>query len=905
MPPVVAAVAAVAAVGAVVGAVVGTATIASVALTVAGNLVLGRLSTALAGRPRAPAQPSFIAEASERTQLIRTAIGTRQIVYGEAATSGPLLFAASSGASKEFLHIVVPVAGHEVAAIDAVYFNDTLSTDGRFAGLHRVNKALGGDAQAADADLAAEVPEWTANHRLRGVAYVYARLQWSAEAWPTGLPNLRAVVRGRKVFDPRDGATRWSNNPALCIRDYLTADFGLGASAAEIDDASFIAAANICDEAVALAGGGTQKRYTCGGVIDLAHKPIDLMEGLLTACAGVLVYQQGAYRLHAGAATAATFVLDESDLRAPLRLRPRQPRRDLYNAVRGSFVDPAQFWQPTEFPPLVNAAYEAEDGGQRIFRDIELPFTSDPVTAQRLAKIHLEKSRQGLSVEFPAKPTALNIAVWDVVTLNIAALGWAAKEFRVLGWQLSPDGGVDLTLQEESAAAYAWSAGDASTVDAAPNTTLPNPFVARAPTGLALASGTAQLYTRLDGTVFSRIKASWTPPADAFVTSGGRIEVQHKKTADAVWQPSQFAPGDAAAAYILDVQDGQAYDVRIRAVNGIGVASAWAAAANHAVVGKTAPPSDVGGFTAAPNGALVVFRWQAVPDLDVAGYTIRYGAAGLPWTAMTELTQATRGTQITTAAVPPGTWRFAIKARDTSGNESANTATSELAVGNANSVIAAPAQAPDWLGTKVDFVKHWAGVMVPDSTKAANQLTNAELFEAFVPYPKALCAYEAPEIDVGFDASIRVFATSGAALGRGVTAGLPSPSLDIDYRNEAGSYDGFEPWTIGTMAARRLKAKLVLQPALGNAYVSAFTPTADAPNRDDERGQDIAVASGGTAITFARRFFYPPNVQITPRGATAMIGVADNIAATGFTARLFDASGAGVAGSINWQALGS
>jgi hypothetical protein len=618
-----------------------------------------------------------------------------------------------------------------------------------------------------------------------------------------------------------------------------------------------------------------------------------------------LVYQQGTYRLYAGAAAVATFALDESDLRAPLRLRPRPPRRDLYNAVRGSFVDPAQYWQPTEFPPLVNAAYESQDGAQRIFRDIELPFTNDPAAAQRLAKIHLGKSRQGLSVEFPAKLTGLNIAVWDVVQVSIARLGWVAKEFRVLGWNLSADGGVDLVLQEESPAAYAWSAGDASAADAAPDTNLPSPFTVAPPTALALASGTPHLYTRLDGTVFSRIKASWTSPADAFVTSGGRIEIQYKKSGDAAWQPSQFVSGDATAAYILDVQDGQSYDARARAVNGIGVASAWATASNHVVVGKTAPPSDVAGFTAAPNGALVVFRWQAVSDLDIAGYSIRYGQAGAPWSAMTELTSATRGTQITTAAVPPGAWLFAIKARDTSGNESLNAATAALAVGNFNTVVAARPQAPDWLGTKTNFIEHWTGVLVPESTLAANALTNPQLFEQFVPYPAALCSYEAAEVDVGFDASFRIFATNAAALGRGVAAGSPSPGLEIDYRLEAAAYDGFEPWAIGTVAARRVKTKLILQPALGNCFISAFTPTADAPLRDDERGENVSVGSGGTAFIFAARFHSPPNVQITPRGAAALVGVADGVTATGFTARLFNTSGAGVAGAIDWQARGA
>ena len=57
-------------------------------------------------------------------------------------------------------------------------------------------------------------------------------------------------MRGKKVFDPRTGLTSFSSNPALCIRDYLLSDYGLGAALDEIDEASFIAAANLCDEPV-------------------------------------------------------------------------------------------------------------------------------------------------------------------------------------------------------------------------------------------------------------------------------------------------------------------------------------------------------------------------------------------------------------------------------------------------------------------------------------------------------------------------------------------------------------------------------------------------------------------------------------------------------------------------------
>lgn len=71
--------------------------------------------------------------------------------------------------------------------------------------------------------------------------------------FPGGLPNISAKVKGKKVYDPRDGLTKYTTNAALIQRDYLLMpkeDGGVGAEADEIDEDSFIEAANICDENV-------------------------------------------------------------------------------------------------------------------------------------------------------------------------------------------------------------------------------------------------------------------------------------------------------------------------------------------------------------------------------------------------------------------------------------------------------------------------------------------------------------------------------------------------------------------------------------------------------------------------------------------------------------------------------
>ena len=82
---------------------------------------------------------------------------------------------------------------------------------------------------------------------------------------------ISATIRGKKVVDYRDGGTRWTDNPALCIADYLTnADFGMGFPAAsELDLGNFNAEANHCDEIVQTSpiGGG----FRCPRIISSAE----------------------------------------------------------------------------------------------------------------------------------------------------------------------------------------------------------------------------------------------------------------------------------------------------------------------------------------------------------------------------------------------------------------------------------------------------------------------------------------------------------------------------------------------------------------------------------------------------------------------------------------------------------
>lgn len=608
------------------GLVAGTLSYSFVSAIGAAAISAG-LSSAL-GLNKKPKLPKFTVEAQDRQQMIRSAVATRQVVYGQCVTSGPIIYATSTGAENKFLHVVIPVAGHQVEEIGDVWFGDEKVgdldadgnvTSGRFKGWMRVRKNLGAPDQLADSVLDSEVTDWTADHRLRGIAYLYLRLKWDKEqkAYPYGLENIKALVKGKRVYDPRTGLTAWSDNWALCVRDYVAGQHGLRATADEIDADALIAAANLSDELVATPDGGTERRYTCNGTVDLGVAPIDALRGLLTAGAGKLIYSQGKYVLYGGQYLTPTVTLDEDDLRGPIVVRPRVPRQQLFNRVRGTYVDPEKYWQPSDFMPITNGMYELQDGGEQITTDIELPYTTSAYAAQRLAKITLERARQGITVSMPCKLTAFGVRAGDFIALNIAQLGWAGKVFSVTTWRLSPDGGVDLELKEETASAYAWASGEATVVDPAPDTLLPSLIQVPPPSGLILDSGSDQAIIGADGTVIPRIYVQWTASPDGFVAN---TEVQYKPIGAAEYL-SGFLAYSTQSAYIEPVQDDTTYDVRIRAINVAGVPSDWVAG-TIAATGKDTPPGDPSSLMATGMVGGIRLVWANAVDRDLAGIEV-------------------------------------------------------------------------------------------------------------------------------------------------------------------------------------------------------------------------------------------------------------------------------------------
>ena len=649
-------------------------------------------SRAAAKKPKAP---SFSNDAAGRTDNIRSSVESHKIIYGRSRVGGALVYVTTTdtgtggdgnpaSGDNLFLHLVFALAGHEVEEIGQIYLNDqavTLDGDGwvtdepynKSGYKHaRIYKHLGANDQVAAPEMVADIADWTADHRLRGVAYVYARLQWSADVSPNGIPNISAIVKGKKVYDPRSTLTAWSENAALCVRDYLTSDYGFGCEATEIHDTYFTAAANLCEESVTKADATTQDRYTCNGLVDTAIAPLDNLGQLLTSCAGVVTYVQGQFRLHAAAYDSPVLALTADHLAGDYSIdQIHAPRKELFNAVRGTYVDPAQNWQITDFPPFTNPTYETEDGGEQIIRDFEMPFTTDSEAAQRIAKVILEKGRQGIMVSLPLKHHAVNLSVMDVVTLTLADEGWNTKPFRVMSWAMNDTDAITITLQEESSASYDWNAGEATMIDAAPNTNLPDPFDIAAP---GIPTVTESLYsTRSGAGIKAKATVTFAASTNPFVN---RYQVEYRLTTTTDWTVLPLIA--TTTVEVPDIAAGT-YLFRVKGISGLGVSSDYATADPKEIFGLSARPADITGLTIQGISSLAHIQWTLHPDLDVTegGHIlIRHSEAliGATWEASVTLGESVSG-NLPFAFVPLKTGTYLLKAEDSSGLQSVNAAT--------------------------------------------------------------------------------------------------------------------------------------------------------------------------------------------------------------------------------------
>lgn len=634
------------------------------------------------------------------------------IILGETRVGGVAYPIAATG-QNQYLHTATLFTGHRCNAFTKLWIGDqkfdvsAIQANGdfipddpsqpeearKYAGMVRVSFFLGDPNQVANAYMVDEIPEWTNDHRGRGLVRFDARLQFGLKGPPqpplfsNGIPNFTCVLQGAcDVFDPRDGSTGYSTNPALLAAWFLCNayyGFGLdyntsikGPAPDYPGQAALIAAANDCDGTVTKADGSTGPRYTCNGALLSSQPKQDILGRILGAMAGWRSYDGETHFLYAGIFHPPTDTFTNADLRGQgMVIDSVSPIGELFNTVRGKFYAEANNWQMADFPPVQGASYLSQDG-REITADIELPLTNDPEMAQRIAKIHLEKSRRQYKVKAPCSFKAWRtMAGHTIAWTEMERRGWNAKPFEVRQCDYVvevKDGeaslNVDLQLQETAPGVYSWSSTEATILAEIGRPAMPDVMHVVSPANLMV---TENLYTGRDGAgVKTSAVASWEASPDAFVVD---YELSYKRRADSEW--NVLARTAALSTTIYDLAP-DTYDFQVSACNYVGAVSPPIPFTAE-LTGLLDPPQAPQNMTLTAIGGGAYIRFDPTVDLDVqhGGWIVfRHSPAmtGATWDKASPLDKLEGRSTHAWLALKAGS--YLARFLDSSGRYSVNTA---------------------------------------------------------------------------------------------------------------------------------------------------------------------------------------------------------------------------------------
>jgi hypothetical protein len=667
----------------------------AVAASIATYSALGYAMNALTPKPTSSAGAGY-----QVNQLASAA--PSNFIYG-AARVGGVVFYQETTSNNQYLHRCIALAGHEVNDITEFYIDDVLvplTADGtdengitryivnvsdsddpayKYNGYVRVKKHLGkhtdGSAQKADADLISESSKWTSDHKAQDIAYLYVRLKFSSDKFPNGVPVIKAKVEGKKVQVPNEGDTgftedtQFSSNPACCLRDYLLS-IGV-AESSEIDDVSFITAAGICDDPVALAfpEGDTETRYTTNGTFLSDASPQDVIQGLLGSMGGMIWYSQGKWGCKAAAATVASLELTEDDLRGSLSIATRVSRRDAFNRVMGVYKGEETNFFESSYPSITSDEFLEVDGGYESEMELNLPFTSTSTMAQRIAKIALYRNREQLKISGTFGMRAMNLGVGDIVQITNSRLGFDAKDFEVTEWSFALTGDmtlqVSMSLQEISSAVFEPYVNE--TAFESNNTTLLSPFYVP-----SVSVTLSQEYRVVNETITNVLLVDTSSSNPDFVDA---VEIEYRKNSDDF---TVLGVGDLGRFSILNIEvptvseaGSITYEVRARGINSLGVKGNFSST-SKVIEADTTPPSAPTSFEANLSGGSIFFKWEGVPELDLSYYRLYHSSSttatfgdGSQSIAISKIARPA-----TSASFPALSGTFFVRAFDKSGNGS-------------------------------------------------------------------------------------------------------------------------------------------------------------------------------------------------------------------------------------------
>lgn len=470
-----------------------------VAFMAAASFVGGKIISSIMAPAAHPTVPSPVAPAVDPPNPldVKPALaGPLSGLFGSRRVGGNVIFSYRNGTKT---HYVIAIAGAPLSKIVGVYINNvlvnidtssnnvtsapwayTFSSAGVTTTYYAINVRLyDGTQTAADPVLLASVPNYSANAIGKNIAYAAITVDTNAwtlaqtgnssqasTAFQNAMPDFTFWCLGHKCYDPRDvsqvlatpSTWKWSGNPSIIEANYRIHQLGMQVPTSLIDWSSVATCATIDETTTATASGANEYKYQCAlyWQTDERHEAV---------CARIAASHDGGMSLignlwtcRTGVWTTPVAALTSDDyVKSGLTLSDTVPIQSTANGVRGKFASAGANFEARDFPAYQDATALAQDSTP-IWLDLDLQTVASASQAQRLARIAYNRRRFGRLASVVVSPKWLVLTAGDTITLTDALAGISAESFRVLSRALNSDFSVELQLQSESAATYAWTA---------------------------------------------------------------------------------------------------------------------------------------------------------------------------------------------------------------------------------------------------------------------------------------------------------------------------------------------------------------------------------------------------------------------------------------------------------------
>ena len=892
------------------------------------------------------------------------------VIYGERLTGGTRVFMETSGTDNTYLYMAIVMAEGEINDITEIRVDDKVVTfasslsdgtavevdsgDSNFykadptvegssaESLIRLEPHYGTDGQSAST-LLSTLSSWGSNHKLSGLCYLAVRFKWNSDAF-TGIPKVQAKIQGKKVKTYNaslvEQSASYQTNPAWCLLDYLTdTRYGKGLSTSEIDLQSFYDASLVCETQVTPYSGGSDINiFDCNTALDTSRPIIENVREFLKGCRGYLPYNAGKYNLVIETTGTASITLTEDNIIGGYSLST-PTKNDRYNRVIVGFVDPNRNFQVNEiqWPPVIDsglpsadqhATMKTADGGFLLEGRFNFTTITNQYQAEEMAEVILRRSREALTLGINVDFNGYDLSIGEIVNITHSSLGFSSKPFRVIGITFNQDLTVGLSLVEYQATHYSWASKQQAT--AVPTTNLPNPFTIQPPASVTLDD---TLIEYNDGTVIVALDVTIGASTDKFIDY---YQVEYKLSTDSNF--IIYAQGSGLNHRVLNVIDQQTYDVRVKAVNTLGVSSTYVSA-SRTIIGAIEPPSDIEDFSCNIVGQEAHLSWSQIPDLDLAYYQLRFSEATdgtADWQNSVALVEKI-SRPATSISVPARQGSYLIKAVDKLGNFSSNATaiiSNVTSVQNFNS-IATQSEHPDFLGTNTNTViadntirldsselfDSGSGLFDDETTRFFDSgVANADFY--------ANGNYEfADVIDIGAKHTARITASltqtadnpddlfdnrtglfdSTSSNFDGDVGSNCNAHIEIATSDDNITYTAFQNFVIGNYTARYFKFRvfLISRDLASTPVVSQVTVSIDMEDRIFS-GNDITSGAGTYTVTFTNPY-KSVNYAVGITGENMATGdyfTVANKTINGFDVSFFNSSDTAVSRTFDYIAKG-